>query len=743
MGTIGRTTDKRIVIIQVLVALWVLAIGYKLIKLQVSDYAWFRARAERQQQAEIELSPLRGIVYDRNGNELARSVEAKSLYASPSEITDPDGVADKLARLLDVDRDSLYKRLTSSQVLVAVKRKLSEKEVAAVAQLNLPGLRFINEMKRYYVSGQTAAHVLGFVDIEERGQGGLEQTYDKLIRGEGGHLTLDVDALKKSYDHSIEESTPGANITLTIDATIQRYAESALSEAIHQHHARGGTIVMIKPATGEILALANYPTFDPNNVSDSTEIARRNRAVETSFEPGSIFKLVTYSAALEEHIITPDSKIDCGGGEIRIADRIVHDHPYGVLTASQALAKSSNVAAIKLGMRLGNERFARYIEQFGFGHRTGIELPAEARGLFRPASEWSPTTIGSIPMGHEIGVTAVQAVAAYACIANDGEYVKPHIINRIASSSGDTLEEHQLEKRQVVSQATASMLRRMLEGVVMQGTGKAAQMGGYTAAGKTGTAQKVDEKTRRYSQTKYVASFAGFAPVENPEVACIVSIDEPVGAHHGGDVAAPVFARVVSNALRALGIQPENDPQSQLASDTHVYDVAGFIKENDALARNEAEANDANTALDAATDSQKEDSASKRNGGVVMPDLTGLSIREAVAVCAARGLKIKPSGEGAVAMQNPAPGALIAQDAVCQVRLSKLIRKETSKEAKPVAEARKPVDREPKPDAGKNKIAKKESRKESKKQNKPAIAAVAKKAKPKINISRRVVARKN
>jgi cell division protein FtsI/penicillin-binding protein 2 len=740
MGTIGRTTDKRIIIIQILVAIWVGAIAYKLIKLQVSDYTWFRARAERQQQAEIELSPLRGIVYDRNGSELARSVEAKSLYASPSEITDPDGVADKLARLLDIDRDSLYKRLTSSQVLVAVKRKLSEKEVSAVAQFNLPGFRFINEMKRYYVSGQTAAHVLGFVDIEERGQGGLELSYDKLIRGEGGRLTLDVDALKKSYDHSIEESTPGANITLTIDTTIQRYAEQALSEAIHQHHARGGTIVIIKPSTGEILALANYPTFDPNNVSDSTEIERRNRAVESSFEPGSIFKLVTYSAALEEHLINPDSKIDCGGGEIRIADRIVHDHPYGVLTAAQALAKSSNVAAIKLGMRLGNERLGRYIEQFGFGRRTGIELPAEARGLFRPASEWSPTTIGSIPMGHEIGVTAVQAVAAYACIANDGEYVKPHIINRIVSSSGEMLDENQPETRQVVSRATASMLRRMLEGVVMQGTGKAAQMGGYSAAGKTGTAQKVDEKTRRYSQIKYVASFAGFAPVENPEVACIVSIDEPVGAHHGGDVAAPIFARVVSDALRTLGIQPENDPQSLLASDTHVYDVAGFIKESDATARSEA--NDSNPALDEATDSQSENAASKRNGSVVMPDLMGLSIREAVAVCAARGLKIKPSGEGAVAIQNPAPGALIAQDAICQVRLSKLIRKETSKEAKPVAEAKKPPEREPKPDAGKNKLAKKAGKKESKKQSKPAIAA-AKKSKPKINISRRVVARKN
>lgn len=737
MGTANKATDRRIIILQVLIALWVAAIGYKLIKLQVADHTSLLARAERQQQAEIELAPVRGIVYDRNGNELARSVEAKSLYASPAEITDPNAVADKLARMLDVDRDALYRRLTSSQVLVAIKRKLSEKEVASVEALALPGLRFINEMKRYYVTGQTAAHVLGFVDMEDRGQGGLELTYDRVIRGQGGRLTLDVDALKKSYDHSIVESTPGANVTLTIDTTIQRYAEQALTEAIRTHRARGGTIVMMKPSTGEILALANFPTFDPNNISDSTEIARHNRAVETSFEPGSIFKLITYSAAIEEQLIRPDSKIDCGNGQIRIANRIVHDHPYGVLTATQALAKSSNVAAIKLGMRLGNERFARYIEQFGFGRRTGIELPAEARGLFRPASDWAPTTIGSIPMGHEIGVTAVQAVAAYACIANDGEYVKPHIISRITSSSGDVLEEHQFDKRQVVSQATARTLRQMLEGVVMQGTGKAAQMGGYRAAGKTGTAQKVDEKTKRYSQTRHIASFAGFAPVDNPEIACIVSIDEPIGAHHGGDVAAPVFARVVSAALRTLGVQPEDDPQSLLASDIRVYDVASLIKENEAEARNEAD--ESNLASNATTDPQTEDAASKRDGSAVMPDLTGLSLREAVALCAARGLKIKPGGEGVVAAQTPAPGAVIAQDAICQVRLSKLIRKEVAKEVKTEAVAKKPVEKRPKPDIGKKKLAK-ENKKQSKKPDKATTAT--KKPKPKAS-SRKVVVRRN
>jgi cell division protein FtsI/penicillin-binding protein 2 len=685
MGNINKDTDRRILFIQIFILIWIGAIGFKLIKLQVKDHSSLRARAERQQQASIELSPTRGIVYDRNGNELARSVEAKSLYASPVEIKDPDSVADKLADLLDIDRDALYKRLTSTQVVVAVKRKLSKEEVAKVDALALPGLRYVNEMKRYYVSGKTASHLLGFVDIDERGQAGLEQVFDKQIRGQGGRLMLDVDALKKSYAHSVEESIPGANVTLTIDTLIQHYAEEALADAIHAHNARGGTIVIMRPATGEVLAMASFPTFDPNDFSESTEIERRNRAVETAFEPGSIFKLVTYSAALEEHLITPSTQIDCQHGQIRIGDRIVHDTPYGVLTVAQALAKSSNVAAIKIGMMLGNQRLGRYIEQYGFGRRTGIELPAESRGVFRPASEWGPVSIGSIPMGHEVGVTALQAVAAYACIANGGEYIQPYIVKRITSPSGDVLDEHKGEPRKVVSAKTAETIKEMLEGVVMKGTGKAAQISGYRAAGKTGTAQKIDEVTKRYSQTKYVASFAGFAPVENPEIACIVSIDEPIGAHHGGDVAAPVFARVVTETLRALGVPPEDDPDSHVASgEAHVYDQPDAPKDKNTIARNETatlvgnEADAIRPAINPANIAH-EDSASKGDDNQ-MPDLKGLTIREAATLCARRGLKIKPSGEGVVILQNPSPGALVAQDAICIVKLSKQVGKKDKPE---------------------------------------------------------------
>ncbi len=315
MSTINKASEGRITVIQVVIILWMMAIGAKLVWLQVRQHDWLVARAVHQQQAEINLSPMRGVIYDRNGNELARSVAVKSLYASPGDITDAGGMADTLSDLLDIDRDDLYKRLTSRHAAVAVKRKLDDKEVAKVERLGLQGLRFVDEMKRFYVSGASASHLLGFVEIDERGVGGIELSYDKVIRGQGGRLLLDVDAMNKSYDHSVEDPIPGANVSLTIDLVIQHHVEKALADAVRSTHARGGQIVVIRPATGEILALANYPTFDPNKVSVSTEIQRRNRAVETAFEPGSIFKLVTYASALEEHLIRPNTMIDCGGGQ--------------------------------------------------------------------------------------------------------------------------------------------------------------------------------------------------------------------------------------------------------------------------------------------------------------------------------------------------------------------------------------------------------------------------------------------
>lgn len=687
MSNKHKSSDRRIRIVQALIIFWLLAIGAKLVYLQVGAHDGLRERAENQHQFEIDLSPMRGVIFDRNGNELARSAEVKSLYASPSEIKDPEAVAARLSKVLEIDREALLKRLTSKLVLVAVKRKLSTEEMASVDALAIQGLRYVNEMKRFYVSGATASHVLGFVDVDERGMSGIELTYDRLIRGRGGRLLLNVDALKNSYDHQMDESVPGANITLTIDTLIQHYAERALADAVRALNARGGTIVIMRPATGEILALANAPNFDPNKITGTTDTQRRNRAIEVAFEPGSIFKIVPYAAALEEKLVRPDTLIDCGGGQISIAGRVVHDRPYGTLTATQALAKSSNVAAIKIGQRLGNDRLARYIEEFGFGRRTGIELPAESSGLFRPASKWAPTTIGSIPMGHEIGVTAVQAVAAFAAVANGGSYVQPHLVARVSAPSGELLEEHKGEPRRIISEATASTLKAMLESVVVQGTGKKAQIGGYRAAGKTGTAQKVDEASGRYSNTKYIASFAGFAPIDNPEIACIVSIDEPKGAYHGGDAAAPVFARVVADALHILGVPPEDDPKANLvAGDFRLYDLPSSV--TDSYVSTAADSGDARPSLDVAQSAAARETAPREYASVVVPDLTGRGIRDAIALCAERGLKIKASGEGVVSSQSPPPGTLITQDTVCHVKLSnRILKKEKPDAGRAMAQA--------------------------------------------------------
>jgi cell division protein FtsI/penicillin-binding protein 2 len=684
MPSINKMPKNRLRIIQIIIALWLIAICSRLAWLQVKEHPSLSARADRQQQATIPLTPMRGVIFDRNGNELARSSEVKSLYAYPTQIADANLAATRLSKILAMERGEILKRLQSTdKVFISIKRKLTDKEVEQVEGLNLAGLRFVSEMKRSYLNGSTAAHVLGFVDIDENGLSGLERYFDEAIRGQNGKMTLKLDALKKPYGHEIEKSVPGSNINLTIDATIQLYAEKALQEGVRQSNARGGTIVMMRPATGEILALASYPTFDPNDLSGSTELQKRNRAIEMAFEPGSIFKIVAYSAALEERLITPDTKINCGNGMIMVNGHKIEDATaYGILTAAQALAKSSNVAAIKIGQMLGNERLARYVDLYGFGRRTKIELPAESRGILRDVKGWSPT----LPIGYGIGVTAVQTAAAFSAIANGGIWIQPHLVQNTTTDHGEIISQYEGESRKVIRSETAATLKSMLEGVVVRGTAKAAQMEGYRAAGKTGTAKKANGN-KGYMAGKYVASFAGFAPVANPEIVCVVSIDEPVGAYHGGDVAAPVFAQAVSHALQILGVAPEDSTESSfVAGSVKTFEVPQLVEQHLAptlaIATDEKELPDAptQTAELASKVSLNREAASKEataknarqgSGDILVPDLSGRGIREAVALCSSRGLKIEASGEGIVSGQSPPPGTYVAREAICRVRLGK------------------------------------------------------------------------
>ncbi|HYL99020.1 MAG TPA: penicillin-binding protein [Blastocatellia bacterium] len=672
-------------------AFWAAAIGLRLVRLQVAEHDWLLAKAEHQQQATADILPVRGVIYDRNGREVARSIEAKSLYVTPAQVKSPPALAAKLSQILSLDRQWILGRLTMNEQNVAVKRKLTDEEVSRVDALHEPGLRFVTEQKRFYVDGQAAAQVIGYVNIDEQGEGGVEKSLDKLIRGEGGRLLEDRDALRKPYSHQIEGSVPGANVTLTIDSLIQSKAEKALADGVHAARARAGTLVIIRPATGEILAMANYPTFDPNDVYDSTGSQRCNRAIENAFEPGSVFKLVTYSAALNEGMIDQTTPIDIGPGEIKVGNHIVHDENRGVLTAAQALAKSSNVAAIKLGERIGSKRLAQYISEFGFGKRTGLDLPAESHGLVGSVGDGDATSTGSISMGYQVGVTAIQAVAAFACIANGGEYVQPYLISKVTAPDGEVLQEHKASTHRAVKPQTAAALKTMLEGVVIHGTGKLARMGAYSAAGKTGTAHKIDKVTGRYARNRYVASFAGFAPVENPQIACIVSIDEPQGRYFGGDVAAPVFAHIASEALQILGVYPDDgQAPGTLEAGLHDYEIPDLADSNGndaAMIANDDAGGMPPGGTPAQSDAPQPANAAPRSlplpaestaalpaeqpPGFEVPDLRGRGLREAAEICAGLGLRLRANGEGVVSQQTPAPGSTISTGGVCTVTLAR------------------------------------------------------------------------
>ena len=422
----------------------------------------------------------------------------------------------------------------------------------------------------------------------------------------------------------------------------------------------------MRPQTGEIIALANYPTYDANEFGKAPEGVRHNRAVESVYEPGSVFKIVPYSGCIEEGLITPSTMIDCQYGSITVAGRVVHDESYGLLKASDALAFSSNVAAIKMGLKLGNERLYKYIRGYGFGERTGIEVPGESAGLVQPVGRWEPTTIGSIPMGHEVGVTAVQEVGALSALANGGVWVRPHVVRRILSPNGSILTENIPDTRRVVSSHTADQMTAMLEQVVLKGTAKHANLTDLQAAGKTGTAQKIDPRTKRYSSTKYTASFCGYAPADKPELACIVVLDEPHGGGHtGGATAAPVFGRIVQDLFDdgVVGVDEGPDPRDIAQSPAANHQGAATQ-----LAVSMPAAPEAPAPLSEAPEVPIVETSAPA-GGVVVPDLSGRGMRDAVRLGSEAGLVVRSNGSGLVAKQTPQPGAIVAPGAVLTVEL--------------------------------------------------------------------------
>jgi cell division protein FtsI/penicillin-binding protein 2 len=657
---------SRALLVAAFIGFWMLAVSARLVYLQVSQHDGLVNRARQQQQNAIETSPQRGELLDRQERELARSVQTVSLFIDPDGLEPADlaCTADQLAQSLGLNRADLDKQLQEALVekrrFVWIARRLDQEKANPIVALNLPGLQARQEPKRYYPNGSLAAHVLGFVGLDGEGLGGLEQFYNSRISGEPGRLFLERDARGRPYESFEIAPKQGQTVILTIDQSIQYQAEQALQAAVGRSRAKSGSVIVLDPHNGEVLALANAPSFDPNNVGDAPLEARANWALQNIYEPGSTFKVVAFSAAIERKLAKPDDRIDCQMGAITVAGRLIHDHhPYGTLTIAEALAKSSNVAAIKLGIRVGDASMYDYMTRFGFGSRTGIELPGETAGIVRKVDRWQPSSIGSIAMGQEVGVTPVQMAAAFGALANDGLRIAPHLVREIRDSSGAVIYRTQPEARRVVSAETAITLRGMLEGVTLNGTAKKAQLDGYSAAGKTGTAQKIDPKTRSYSRTKFVGSFVGFAPVKNPQVVIIVVIDEPSGSYHGGDVAAPVFREIAEQVLPGLGVIPDIETKSI----PDLIAKANQSSESAARMREEKERNEQARRATLPT----VDSNGGREGEVVyakatsnamlMPDFRGRSVRDVARTCAQLGLQVEARGEGRVLKQNPVAGS--------------------------------------------------------------------------------------
>jgi cell division protein FtsI (penicillin-binding protein 3) len=663
------------------IGFWMLVISARLVYLQFSQYESLANRARQQQQNEIETSPQRGELLDRQERQLARSVQTVSLFLDPDGIDNAtlDRNAQQLAKTLGLKQADIAKEFRDAAAakkrFIWIARRLDADVANKIVELKLPGLQTQLEPKRYYPNGSLAAHVLGYVGLDGKGLGGVEQFYNAKISGEAGHLLVEKDAYGKPYESYEIAAKSGQTVVLTIDQTIQYQAEQALQAAVQRSHAKSGTVIVLDPRSGEILALANAPTFDPNKVSEAKPETRSNWALQNIYEPGSTFKVVAFSAALEKKLVKVDDHIDCQMGAVTVAGRVVHDHkPFGTLTIAEALAKSSNVAAIKLGMRVGDPAMYDYIRRFGFGSRTGIELPGETNGILRKVERWQPSSIGSIAIGQEVGVTPVQMVAAFGALANDGVRIAPHLIREVRDSGGNVVYRAQPEQRRVISAETAVALRGMLEGVTLNGTAKKAQLDGYSAAGKTGTAQKIDPKTRSYSSTKFVGSFVGFAPVSNPQVAIIVVIDEPAGAYHGGDVAAPVFREVAEQVLPTLNVMPDietkSDPDLIAQANTNP-ERAENIKVEQAQSEEQRKATMPTV-----------DSNGGRSGEVVyavatkkamlMPDLRGRSVRDVARACAQLGLQVEARGEGRVTKQNPSAGTEVSTGQLVYVDFGRL-----------------------------------------------------------------------
>ncbi len=677
----------RLVIIAGVALIWMAAVFGRLGYLQLFRHSEYMARAQRQQQRTIEITPKRGSIYDRNMHPLAMSIPVDSAFAVPSELADEQLAARLLSGVLGIPREILEARLESSRSFVWIARKLPPEKAEAVASLNLKGVYFQKENQRFYPKRDLASHVLGFVDLDEKGLGGIEYELDSQIRSKNEKIIVMADARQRWFDGGEAQRERGANVVLTLDEKVQYIAERELGAAIAKTRAIAGTVMVMNPSTGEILALANWPKFNPNAASDVPAEARMNRAVTALYEPGSTFKLITLAAAFDQGITRPGEVFDCENGAVYVAGHRIRDHKaFGLLSVSDILAQSSDVGAIKIALRLGAPKFYDYLRAFGFGQPTGVDLPGESKGLLRHLENWSAISIGSISMGQEVGVTPVQLISAVSAIANGGMLCKPHVVAELRRGERVLPMEGPLtpaEPKRVIRPETAATLRRLMEGVILNGTGKLAHLDGWTAAGKTGSAQKIDPATGRYSRTQLIASFTGFAPINNPAVSILVSLDSPIGLHEGGMVAAPVFKRIAEQVLPYLDVPRDVPVASRLVQASY-----NNRKASDRMALEDFTPTDFSGQPDqppaeSSVANPKEEKsqppavtvAVDEGGDLQVPDFSGKTMRDAIEACLRLGLEPVLVGSGLATNQTPAAGARVRRGAKITVQFGTPARK--------------------------------------------------------------------
>jgi cell division protein FtsI (penicillin-binding protein 3) len=566
----GPPRSRRYVLLLLLLAGFGVIL-FRLVNLQLLQAAELTARADRQHQKTVTLEGARGTVTDRHGKVLAMNVEVPSIFGVPTSLDSPASAARSLSSVLHVRREEIEKKLRQDRHFVWLARKVEPEQGHRLEQLSIDGIGMVMEGRRFYPKGPLLSHVLGFVGMEGVGLEGLERRYESQLHGEKRLTILQRDALGRTvFPKGLREQSPSAGqaLTLTIDEVIQYIAEKELDEAVDRAHSKSGTIIVMEPQTGAILAMAVSPRFDPNAVTSLTADRWRNRALTDTYEPGSTMKLVVAAAALEEKVMMPGSLLYGENGRMTIANTTIHDHEkLGWMTFAEMIQKSSNIGAAKTGMLLGEQRLYRYLQAFGFGQRTEIDLPGEVAGLLKPPRDWGRRSLASISMGQEVGVTPLQMLSAVSAIANDGVFMKPFVVSEVRDHKGQIVKEVLPQvKRRVVSPTTARTLATMMEGVVTSGTGTKAAIPGFRVAGKTGTAQKVDPRTGAYSNALSVGSFVGFVPADAPRVAMIIVIDEPQGEAWGGVVAAPVFRRVGEQVLTYLGVPRDDQVKIAMAA---------------------------------------------------------------------------------------------------------------------------------------------------------------------------------